>query len=104
MPPKAVGACSAPYSGVWQENGRPVGIGSTGAPESPAIATDSTDADATFLRLAGPKCPPRPPEMQQPPPPKWRGLSEDVGSGGRIRTYDLWVMSPVSYQLLHPAM
>lgn len=56
MSPKAVGACSAPYSGVWQENGRPVGIGSTGAPESPAIATDSTDADATLLRLAGPKC------------------------------------------------
>ncbi len=26
------------------------------------------------------------------------------GSGGRIRTYDLWVMSPTSCQLLHPAV
>jgi hypothetical protein len=26
------------------------------------------------------------------------------GSGGRTRTYDLWVMSPTSYQLLHPAL
>ncbi len=25
-------------------------------------------------------------------------------SGDRTRTYDLWVMSPTSYQLLHPAM
>ena len=25
-------------------------------------------------------------------------------SGGKIRTYDLWVMSPTSYQLLHPAI
>src|SRR6056297_3807770 len=25
-------------------------------------------------------------------------------SGGRTRTYDLWVMSPTSYQLLHPAI
>ena len=25
-------------------------------------------------------------------------------SGGRTRTYDLRVMSPTSYQLLHPAM
>lgn len=24
--------------------------------------------------------------------------------GGGIRTHDLWVMSPTSYQLLHPAM
>jgi hypothetical protein len=27
-----------------------------------------------------------------------------LSSGGRIRTYDLWVMSPTSYQLLHPAI
>ncbi len=26
------------------------------------------------------------------------------GSGGGIRTRDLWVMSPTSYQLLHPAI
>ena len=26
------------------------------------------------------------------------------GSGGRTRTYDLRVMSPTSYQLLHPAL
>jgi hypothetical protein len=26
-----------------------------------------------------------------------------LSSGGRTRTYDLWVMSPTSYQLLHPA-
>ncbi len=25
-------------------------------------------------------------------------------SGGKTRTYDLWVMSPTSYQLLHPAI
>ncbi len=25
-------------------------------------------------------------------------------SGGQIRTDDLWVMSPTSYQLLHPAI
>ncbi len=25
-------------------------------------------------------------------------------SGDRTRTYDLWVMSPTSYQLLHPAI
>ena len=30
-------------------------------------------------------------------------LSLESG-GGRIRTYDLRVMSPTSYQLLHPAM
>ena len=24
--------------------------------------------------------------------------------GGKTRTYDLWVMSPTSYQLLHSAM
>ncbi len=27
-----------------------------------------------------------------------------LSSGDRTRTYDLWVMSPASYQLLHPAM
>ena len=32
-----------------------------------------------------------------------RGRSSICGSGGRIRTCDLWVMSPTSYQLLHPA-
>ena len=26
------------------------------------------------------------------------------GCGGKTRTYDLWVMSPTSCQLLHPAM
>lgn len=31
-------------------------------------------------------------------------LSILFGCGGRTRTYDLWVMSPTSYQLLHPAM
>ena len=29
---------------------------------------------------------------------------EPNGCGGKTRTYDLWVMSPTSYQLLHPAM
>ncbi len=28
---------------------------------------------------------------------------EPHGCGGKTRTYDLWVMSPTSYQLLHPA-
>jgi hypothetical protein len=28
----------------------------------------------------------------------------DESSGGKTRTYDLWVMSPTSYQLLHPAI
>ncbi len=28
----------------------------------------------------------------------------DFGCGDRIRTYDLRVMSPTSYQLLHPAI
>ena|GEM_PF-4701284 len=27
-----------------------------------------------------------------------------LGSGDRTRTCDLWVMSPTSYQLLHPAL
>jgi hypothetical protein len=27
-----------------------------------------------------------------------------LSSGGKTRTYDLWVMSPTSYQLLHPAI
>ncbi len=27
-----------------------------------------------------------------------------LGSGDRTRTDDLWVMSPTSYQLLHPAL
>lgn len=27
-----------------------------------------------------------------------------LGSGSRTRTYDLRVMSPTSYQLLHPAL
>ena len=27
-----------------------------------------------------------------------------IGCGGKTRTYDLWVMSPTSYQLLHSAM
>ena len=27
-----------------------------------------------------------------------------LGSGNRTRTCDLWVMSPTSYQLLHPAL
>ena len=31
------------------------------------------------------------------------GTRSKNGSGGRIRTCDLWVMSPTSYQLLHPA-
>ncbi len=26
------------------------------------------------------------------------------GCGGKTRTYDLWVMSPTSYQLLHSAI
>ena len=29
---------------------------------------------------------------------------EPYGCGRRIRTNDLWVMSPTSYQLLHPAI
>ena len=29
---------------------------------------------------------------------------EPNGCGRRIRTNDLWVMSPTSYQLLHPAI
>ena len=32
------------------------------------------------------------------------GYQSRVGSGGRIRTFDLWVMSPTSFQLLHPAL
>jgi GTP-binding protein Era len=31
-------------------------------------------------------------------------LSFDISSGSRTRTYDLWVMSPTSCQLLHPAI
>src|ERR1700740_1634821 len=31
-------------------------------------------------------------------------FSEGFGSGSRTRTYDLRVMSPTSYQLLHPAL
>ena len=36
-------------------------------------------------------------------PPREGGNSLDLGCGGRTRTADLWVMSPTSYQLLHPA-
>ncbi len=36
-----------------------------------------------------------PPEMQK---------TLLCSSGGRTRTDDLWVMSPTSYQLLHPAV
>ena len=36
---------------------------------------------------------------------KVRNYSElFTGSGGQTRTDDLWVMSPTSYQLLHPAL
>ena len=31
-------------------------------------------------------------------------LSPCFSSGDRTRTCDLWVMSPTSYQLLHPAI
>ncbi len=33
-----------------------------------------------------------------------KGFLNCSSSGDRTRTYDLWVMSPTSYQLLHPAM
>jgi hypothetical protein len=35
---------------------------------------------------------------------KVRFETDFVCSGGRIRTFDLRVMSPTSYQLLHPAI
>ncbi len=34
--------------------------------------------------------------------PSWDGLEGLVGSGGRIRTYDLRVMSPTSYRTAPP--
>ncbi len=34
--------------------------------------------------------------------PVYQGSDDLVGSGGRIRTYDLWVMSPTSYQAAPP--
>src|SRR5699024_5385710 len=37
-----------------------------------------------------------------PPFPKERGTVFVIGSGGRIRTYDLWVMSPASYRAAPP--
>ena len=33
-----------------------------------------------------------------------QGIALLFGSGNRTRTCDLWVMSPTSYQLLHPAL